>query len=240
VLTGVIDFPSVAQLLAAVPVIAALAALLNVWVSTRSERRRSQPVVIAHEWGPRKSAKNPADYYFDTYLKNEGGGPAFNVRFGVELGGVRVPYRMKPKDPTASRQRVLASGASLPEPTTGDRASLYQGTPTFAVWVTWAELFGTSGDPDPGRAYWCRYENAFGHTWETRNPADRGGDLTIRRVRVPAWREQRDQQALRRLRRRGEERERRAVQGLRDGLEPPAQGDDQRAATDARPPDEPR
>jgi hypothetical protein len=39
VLIASVDLPSVGQLLAAVPVIGAMAALLNVWVSTRNERR---------------------------------------------------------------------------------------------------------------------------------------------------------------------------------------------------------
>jgi hypothetical protein len=35
---------------------------------------------------------------------------------------------------------------------------------------------------DDGRVYWCRYENAQGQTWETRNPADPTTDLRIRRI----------------------------------------------------------
>jgi len=64
------------------------------------------------------------------------------------------------------------------------------------------ELVGTvhsraskrEGDLDAGRIYWCRYENAIGQTWETRNPGDRSTDLIIRRVRfrrIQEWREAR-------------------------------------------------
>jgi hypothetical protein len=77
------DLPSAAQLLAAVPVIAATAALLNVRVLTRNERRRSQPVVVVHPRGRPSGQSDPSQWCVMCVLRNEGGGPAFNVRFGV-------------------------------------------------------------------------------------------------------------------------------------------------------------
>jgi hypothetical protein len=61
-LLSAIEFPSVGQLVAVVPVIGVLIALLNVWVSTRNERRRSQPVVIAHGVGSRRFAEKVAAF----------------------------------------------------------------------------------------------------------------------------------------------------------------------------------
>jgi hypothetical protein len=112
--------------------------------------------------------------------------------------------------------------------------------PVFAIPVTWAEVLGTEGDPDPGRAYWCRYENAFGQTWETRNPADRGGDLKIRRVRFPNLRERRDERALRRLRRRGEALERRGLREPREGLRPDDEGEAPQPGPEAPSPEQPQ
>src|SRR4051794_13119472 len=111
-----IDFPSVGQLLAAVPVLGLALALLNTWIGSRNERRRSQPVVIAHGRGHVLYARQVECWTAHCVLKNEGGGAAFNVTFGVEIKGVRFSYRMKTDDPRPSRQRVLAAGAQLPEP----------------------------------------------------------------------------------------------------------------------------
>src|SRR3954471_14124547 len=80
---------------------AALFALLNVLVNARNERRRSQPIVVAHEARRRHFTDSHQEGFWavDAYVTSEGSGPAFNVRFGVEFGGVRYPYRMTIKDP---------------------------------------------------------------------------------------------------------------------------------------------
>lgn len=70
-----IDFPSVGQLLAAVPVLGLVLALLNVWMSSRNERRRSQPVVIVHKRGDLVFAEQVERWVAQCVLKNEGGGP---------------------------------------------------------------------------------------------------------------------------------------------------------------------
>jgi hypothetical protein len=70
---------------------------------------------------------------------------------------------------------------------------LPEGGASFTIEVPW-ETFAIGPDTDRRRVYWCRYENAYGKTWETRNPVDRSSGLDIRRVRFLAsrlWREER-------------------------------------------------
>jgi len=155
---------------------AALAGLWQVFVSISNERKRNQPVVIAHESGGRQFGdRNNANTVLPTYLTNEGGGPAFNVRFGAEFGGVRYPWRYSDADDDGTYQRVIRSGARMPE-----------GAETFRVEIPW-ESFRAGSNSDQSRVYWCRYENAYGKTWETRNPVDRSSGLDIRRVRFLRW-----------------------------------------------------
>jgi hypothetical protein len=186
---------------------AAVAALLfaawQVWLTIGNERRRVQPIVIAHETKSRRFRDN-GGWSFRAYLRNSGQGSAFNLRFGVEVEGVRWPYRLQEGDPASgNRQRVVESNSRLPEK--GD----------FEIVVSSLELLGAAhgrvkermkgktpqGDLDEGRLYWCRDENAVGQTWETRNPGDRSADLDIHRVRFLRVRE--DREARQRDRARG-------------------------------------
>jgi hypothetical protein len=48
-----------------------------------TERRRTQPIVIAHEVESRAFARSGPDWSVLAKITNEGTGPAFNVRFGV-------------------------------------------------------------------------------------------------------------------------------------------------------------
>lgn len=179
--------------LAAATVALAVATLLlvlftavSVWLAGRSERRRTQPIVIVHGMGSTRFAddgREGGELALDAWLSNEGGGPAFNVRFGVEYDGVRFAWRFDQEDPeTGSRQRVIRSGDRLPE----------EGK-AFVIPIPWAKAQAGSGKAaDDGRIYWCRYENAYGQMWETRNPWKRWEDLDIRRVRfvrLCEWRE---------------------------------------------------
>jgi hypothetical protein len=167
--------------IAAITALATLIALGNVAVTFLSERRRGQPIVIAHEAGARRFASDsePTWWAVDAYLTSEGAGPAFNVRFGVEFAGVRYPYRLTNDDPEPGNiQRVLRSGERRPDP--GSWAILID---SLSMWGRTAEA---EGDLDAKRVYWARYENAQGQTWETRNPGDRSARLDIRRIRYPA------------------------------------------------------
>jgi hypothetical protein len=183
-------------------VAAATFAAWQVLVSILNERKRTQPVVIAHDAGGRRFGDrgNP-NTVLPTYLTNEGGGNAFNVRFGVDFDGVRYAWKFSSEDSdNGSFQRVARVGTRLPE----DGAS-------FNIEIPW-EKFAIGRDTDERRVYWCRYENAYGKTWETRNPVDRSSGLDIRRVRLLTWR-------LRREERRRRETEETARTGLRRDLE---------------------
>jgi hypothetical protein len=86
---------------AAIPGVAASAAVAAVAVNIRNERRRTQPIVVAHEWSSRRFAPSgsPAAWVVEAYITSEGAGTAFNVRFGVEFNGVRYPYRLRVEEP---------------------------------------------------------------------------------------------------------------------------------------------
>ena len=85
-------------------------------------------------------------------------------------------------------------------------------------------LWSGKGNPDAGRVYWARYENAQGKTWETRNPGDRSARLQIRRV----WRirrvERREENDREQARREGVEWEKQAFAELQTGMTPPPPG----------------
>jgi hypothetical protein len=176
--------------IAAVTGLATLIALGNVIVTFLIERRRGQPIVIAHEEGPRRFGRGSEGTWWavDAYMTSEGAGPAFNVRFGVEFAGVRYPYRLHTDDPDSGNlQRVLPPGKRCPE--SGSWPILID---SLSMWGRAAE--SDEGELDAKRVYWTRYENAQGQTWETRNPGDRSSKLDIRRIRRPGRLEQREQE----------------------------------------------
>jgi hypothetical protein len=196
---------------------AAVAALLfaawQVWLTFGNERRRVQPIVIAHETESRRFREGRSGWSFKAYLQNSGQGSAFNLRFGVEVEGVRWPYRMQDEDPpSGNRQRVVEPLARLPDD--GD----------FEIGVSTVELIGTihkhrsnrepGRDIDAGRIYWCRYENAVGQTWETQNPGDRSADLDIRRVRLVRWHDWREARKLKEAKDAGEQLDAQATEEM--------------------------
>lgn len=137
--------------------VAALTALAGLALSQSNERRRSQPIVIAHEAAERHFAREKnAMWVVEAYLTSEGGGPAFNVRFGVEFGGVRYPYRLSIDDPESGNiQRVLRPGDRRPS------------DGTWPVLLTSLAIRGRAADSvaagkpgslDADRVYWARYE----------------------------------------------------------------------------------
>jgi hypothetical protein len=70
-----------------------LVAALNAWMATSNERKRAQPIVIAHEEHGRTFSNAPGHFAVAGYITNEASGHAFNVRFGVEMGGVLYPQK---------------------------------------------------------------------------------------------------------------------------------------------------
>jgi hypothetical protein len=89
-----------------------------------------------------------------TFLTNDGGGSAFNVRFGIKMRGVRYAYRLEGDDPLGgNRQSVVSAGERLPP------------TGSFLIRLTGWELFGAAARGQDGNlhtsaVYWCRYENS--------------------------------------------------------------------------------
>jgi len=155
----------------------------GIWSALASERRRTQPVVIAHAAGERRFADRGDGQVLDAYLTNEGEGAAFNVHFGVDYRGVRFPWKFSEEDPdTGTRQRVVRAGTRLPE----------EENAHFAIPIPYARAALGGAEADEGRVYWCRYENAFGRMWETRNPWRRFGDMDIKSVRFRRLRDSRE------------------------------------------------
>lgn len=186
---------------------ALLVGVLNVWISVANERKRTQPIVIAHEEHGRTFTGKPDYFAVGGYITNESSGHAFNVRFGVELNGVHYCQRLRAEDPDSGNvQRVLRPGER--RPTAG----------SWPVLIPQLSLLGTNGDPDPGRVYWARYENARTQTWETRNPADRSGRLDIRRVRFVGIRDRLEERRRTKAGERGADWERAALAELRAGM----------------------
>ncbi len=202
---------------AVIPAVAASAAVAAVAVNIRNERRRTQPIVVAHEWSSRRFAPggSPAAWVVESYLTSEGAGPAFNVRFGVEFNGVRYPYRLRPEDPDSGAvQRVMKAGERRPPGETESWPILID---SLSLWGRAAES-DQPGDLDAKRVYWARYENARGETWETINPGDRSARLDIRRVKRAKRQERREQQRRVEAAQHDREWERSALAELRAGM----------------------
>ena len=118
---------------------------------------------------------------------------------GIDFDGVRYAWKYAPTDSDGgSYQRVVRAGERLPE-----------GGTTFKIEIPW-EKFVIGRDTDARRVYWCRYENAYGKTWETRNPVGRSSGLHIRRVRflrARLWREEKRRQSTAKKAREGLQRD---------------------------------
>lgn len=184
-----------------------LVAAWSAWISVSNERKRTQPIVVAHEEHGRSFAEDDAYFAVGGYITNEASGHAFNVRFGVELDGVRYPQKLKAEDPESGNvQRILRPGER--RPTAG----------SWPILIPQLSLLPGKGDPDPGRVYWARYENARSQTWETRNPWDRSARLNVRRVRWVRVREWQEQRRRTKAGERGIAWERKALAELRAGM----------------------
>lgn len=215
--------------IAVITAVAALIALVNVVVSQVNERRRSQPIIVSHEARHRYFAhgRSGAAWAVDGYVSSEGGGPAFNVRFGVEFAGIRYPHKLHLDDPDGGNiQRVLRAGERRPD----------QGS--WPILIPGVGMGGEAGQPDSdldsGRIYWARFENAQGQTWETRNPADRSARIDIGRVRAVRFREWRERRARAKGGERDREWEQRVLDELRAGM---TEAEDSESTESSDPPD---
>jgi hypothetical protein len=188
-------------LLAAAPLVGASFAGVNAYLNARNERRRSQPVVIAHEHRSALPDKDrPAEWVAEAWISNAGGGAAYNVRFGIEMNGYRLPFRADGTDGPAARQRVVASNERLPETVPSGAFTV------FPIRIATTDIYALGKGADDARRWWCRYENAYGQTWETMNPHEAWGDMDIRRVRRPKRAEKREEKRRKQLRQTWERR----------------------------------
>jgi hypothetical protein len=154
-------------------VAAALSTGLAAWqgfMMKASERNRTQPVVVVYERAlPKPQGGDQVLLTF--WVTNEGVGSAFNIRFGIAIGNRSASYVPQPSGVhgVGDVPRALAPGGRLPD-----------GGRDYELAVP-ASFLGDESER-PRRVYWCRYENAFGHTWESRNPWQPEEELTIRRL----------------------------------------------------------
>jgi hypothetical protein len=154
-------------------VAAALSTGIGAWqgvLMKRSERNRTQPIVVVYERGDPE--EHDGKLHFSVSLANEGAGPAFNVRFGIAVEDVELAYEPRPAGAEGAGDvpRALGPGRTLPE---GGRS--------------YSLAFSESAvdkreDALARRVFWCRYANAFGDTWETRNAWRAGEELEIRAI----------------------------------------------------------
>jgi hypothetical protein len=175
------------------------------------DRRRDKPIIVAHEERGRHFSNGilQTDWVVEAYLTGEGKQDAFNVRFGVQMHGVRFAFRMRPEDPgTGNRQRVIKPGERRP------------GKGAWQVVIPQTSIWSGKGDPDPGRFYWCRYQDADGRTWETLNPGDRSRNMRMaRRVHFVGARQRLEEWRRRRAQKRGEKWMRDALAELVEAAE---------------------
>jgi hypothetical protein len=134
----------------------------------RSERNRTQPIVVVYE--RHDPMREGGDVVFAVSLANEGAGPAFNIRFGITLDGVERAYKPRPAGAQhpGDVPRALGPGRTLPD-----------GADAYPLVVPDIDASGASAALER-RVYWCRYENAFGDSWETRNAWRPEEELQIR------------------------------------------------------------
>jgi hypothetical protein len=157
-----------------------LLAAWQAWTLRRSEQLRTQPIVLVGEQANPARVADGAPATVGLFVRNGGAGSAFGITFGALEGERR--HRCKPSESGPSGPgnlpRVLASGARAPA-----------GTGTFHFKFPF-DLF-VDGELAE-RVYWCRFENAFGQQWETRNSSAEDKPLEI--SRVSKWRSARDRQ----------------------------------------------
>jgi hypothetical protein len=161
------------QILLATAVVAAVAAAASAVFAAfqsrmmkRNERYRTQPIVIAYATGSPEFGIDVS--VFGVFLVNRGVGPAINIHFGITLGGKDFPYQPLPAGAglDGDLPRALEQGGRFPPG--GDAYQL-------RVLADHSET--------KNAVYWCRYQNAFGETWETENPVEPNEPFSLRQVK---------------------------------------------------------
>jgi hypothetical protein len=113
---------SVALVGAVIALLGVLIAGFNVWMAASNERKRGQPMVIAHEEHGRTFSSDPGHFAVGGYITNEASGHAFNVRFGVEMGGARYPQKHAVGDPDSGTFIAFCVPASGDQPSAPGRS----------------------------------------------------------------------------------------------------------------------
>jgi hypothetical protein len=166
-----------------------------------ARERRARPVAVCHE-----ASKRNLQEVATVYVTNESAASAFNIRFGINMGGTHIGWKHSRSDPEPSRLNVLRPGDR--EPAQGVQEIVI---PDAVLWSM------SDRDPDEGRSYWAYYQSPGGDWWLTSNPASRSEDLTIKRIRSRRFGVlSRRKRALDRRLREGAEIEHRAVRELRE------------------------
>ncbi len=146
-------------------------AITRYWI----DQRRARPIVICHEEQKRHTKQIAGTSYWaaSVFLTNESAASAFNIRFGISVAGIPIPWKHDVRDPEPSRVNVLRPNERHPE------------KPAFLDVLMADQVFWSIADrdPDEGRSYWAYYQGPAGDWWYTSNPYDRGDDLVIRRIR---------------------------------------------------------
>jgi hypothetical protein len=164
--------------LAIVTGLLALVALLQLFAFNRSEGRRTQAVAVLNQ----EHGREVDTFRFGVSITNHGVGTAFNVRVGVRLDGIEFPLGQDP-----GNRYTVGQGERVPP--NGD----------FDVEVPYWAYARPRAKPnvDSRAVFYARYENSFGKTWETLNPADPLASFKVRRAklarfrRAHAWRQRR-------------------------------------------------
>lgn len=146
-------------------------AITRYWI----DQRRARPIVICHEHRRRhfKDVAGASYWAASAHLTNESAASAFNIRFGIMVRDVPVPWKREIDDPQPSRVNVLRPNE--PYPANGGMVDI-----VIPDQVIWSDI-GT--DPEEGRSYWAYYQGPAGDWWYTSNPSERGEDLIIKRIR---------------------------------------------------------
>jgi hypothetical protein len=106
------------------------------------DQRRALPIVICHE--DQKRRLREGRFVAEAHITNEIAASAFNIRFGVRVGGVYAPWTHSHEDDESGRINVLRPNERHPE-----KVPVGIVIPDDVVMEV-----ARDGDPDDGRLYW--------------------------------------------------------------------------------------
>ncbi|MEP7335250.1 MAG: hypothetical protein ABI717_05655 [Actinomycetota bacterium] len=158
---------------------------MQLFFFNRSEARRTQPVAVLN-----RDRSRDLNSRFGVSLTNHGSGTAFNVRAGIILDGVEYPLGQGD-----GNRYTVAPGERVPP----------NGMFELEVGAAPYGLARGGPDVDDRAVFHARYENAYGKTYETLNPANPLASFKVRRARLArfrryyAWRQRRKRETTERI-----------------------------------------